>query len=82
MRMLLFNSELLAREVLAHVSDDEESTTPKICCEIFDIDVDHNNVQELLKTEEFNKTCLAVDYLIEEGLVSFNGETGILSRSS
>jgi len=81
MRHLLSNTEDLASEILERIQKSETSernNAPALTRDIFEPDA--TNFPELLETEEFDKVCTAIDLLIEEGNIFFNGETGEIRR--
>jgi hypothetical protein len=79
MRHLLFSTPDLAVEIVERIQKSEtteRNNAPALTRDIFGPDA--LPFPELLKTEEFVKVCSAIDLLIEEGNIFFNGETGEL----
>jgi len=79
MRHLLFNTKDLASEIVERIRKSEggeRNNAPALTRDIFEPDAD--NFPALLKTEEFDKVCLAVDLLIDEGCVVFDGSDGTI----
>ena len=81
------NREQLAGEILTYIwkNKDEEPNTPHAAGHIFGIDLtgrDGFSAATYLMKEyprRFDRTCEAVDHLIETGQVVFDGETGALT---
>ena len=82
------NREELAGEILTYIwknpGDGSEPNTPHAVGHIFGIDLtgrDGFSAATYLMKEypvRFDRTCEAVDHLIETGQITFDGETGAL----
>ena len=72
---------ILAYEMIDQVSETGDAlTTPELTRRIFG--VTEERIPHLLKMEEFNAMCDAVDFLVSEGSITFNAEDGTLTRGS
>ncbi len=79
MRHLLFNTQALADEIMNRVAgalSDPVTNPPDLTRAIFGVEAE--TVPELLKLEEFDLVCKAVDFLIEEGRIVFDAAEGEL----
>jgi len=80
------NREQLVDEILTYIwkNKDGEPNTPHAVGDIFGIDLtgrDGFSAATYLMKEyprRFDRTCEAVDHLIETGQITFDGETGAL----
>lgn len=71
----------LAYELIDRVSETGDAlTTPDLTRQIFGITEDR--IPHLLKMEEFDAMCNAVDFLVAEGSITFNTEDGTLTRGT
>ena len=69
----------VAYEMIDQVSETGAAlTTPDLTRRIFGIE--ETRVPLLLKMDEFDAMCNAVDFLVQEGSVTFNTEDGTLTR--
>ena len=79
MRHLLFNIEHLADEIMNRVVgvvSDPVTNPPDLTRAIFGVEAE--TIPELLEYEEFDLVCKAVDFLVVENRIFFDGETGEL----
>ena len=69
----------VAYEIIDQVSETGAAlTTPDLTRRIFDIE--ETRIPLLLKMDEFDAMCNAVDFLVQEGSITFNTEDGTLVR--
>ena len=79
MRSFLFSATELAEEIISRIETDEAEiiTAPNLTRAIFDIE--EESLPKLVRLEEFDRVCSAVDLLIDEGRVNFNAESGAIT---
>ena len=66
----------IMKEIIKKLQDDNDdgNNAPDLVRDLYEIDVQH--IDDLIKLDEFDLVCKAVDKLIEDGVVAFNQTNG------
>ena len=73
MKHLLFQTEHLAEEIVKRLeasANPDRNNPPDLTRDIFEVEV--FRMKEMLELNEFDLVCQAVDYLIDEGKITFD----------